>query len=75
MDVDVRRRASSSKPQGSFGGGKSGARLEAGGRHERLPFRAVRTDVSSVELAGREVGQLVAEDFPEESVRGTGEVR
>jgi len=50
-------------------------RLEARARHEGFPFGAVGADVSPVELAGREVGHLVAEDFLEEPVGGGFEVR
>ena len=73
VEIDGGGPASFSGPRGSVRGGKPRSRLEARARHEGFPFGAVGAGVSSVELAGREVGHLVAEDFLEKSVGGAFE--
>jgi hypothetical protein len=74
VHVDVGSTAFSSLEAAAWVG-KMRSGLEAGVRHERLPLRAMRADASAVELAGGEVGHLVAEDFLEKSVGGAFEMR
>jgi hypothetical protein len=74
MEVDEARSRSASGSGGAGRSGESGLELEAGGAHEGFPFGAVGADFGSVELAGGEVGELVAEDFVEEAVVGARDV-
>ena len=72
-------RAASAASRFRLGGarraGKPGLGLVAGGAHEAFPLGTVGADARAVELAGGEVGELVAEDFVEEAVLGLGDDR
>jgi hypothetical protein len=75
VDEDVGGAASPPEPRCSVRSGKVRPRFEASFLHERFPLGTVRAHFSPVELAGREVGHLVAEDFLEKSVGGGFQIR